>query len=119
MMQIKDLQITDASWTIGHLKTPEDCERAAVALIDVLSKIDRDLASDRAQTDVEWRRLATKVRTLRVQAQTEVNFLRTQLLISDESAFNAQFVSVCKQIDPVAYRVFADTVADLQQRQAA
>ena len=113
MKSPSELHITDPEWRIEHLSSAADCDAATAALIDVISKIDYDLASPRALSDPDWARRAAKVRSLRILAMHEVELLRASFLTTLETTWALQFVEVVKEISPHQYQVYADTVDDL------
>jgi hypothetical protein len=118
-IKIEDLQITGPEWTIGDLHTLEDYESASAALIDVLIKIESDLASPRAESDPDWKRMATRVRRFRLEAQREVEQRRQVLQIGQDALWNAQFVANCESIDPAMFKVVSDATDGQMFQQAA
>lgn len=108
IQNVDDLHITGPEWMVKHVLTIEDCNRAEGSLIDVLAKIDRDMASDRFNEDPDWKRTVIRVRTLRQSALEHIRARREALRQDYETVWNAQALVVLQQLDPLCFQHVTD-----------
>jgi transcription initiation factor IIE alpha subunit len=103
ILNVDDLYITGPEWQIKHVLTVADCDRAEGALIDVLAKIDRDMASERFANELEWKRNIVRIRALRSAALDHIRLRRDALRQDYDTVWNATALQVLKDIDPIAF----------------
>lgn len=113
IQKVSDLHITGPLWTIEHVRTLDDCDRAEAAIIDALAKMDRDLTTERALTDPQWVSAVHRVKTLREKALEAVRNIRTELKFDIQAHWNAQALVVLQQLDPTCYAHVAAATNEL------
>ena len=103
MIPACDLQISGPEWTTSALHNVEDCDRAIVALAEVISKIEADLTAPRAAADPEWAARAQKVLSMRKSARMHVYVLRKGFKIEFNSTWEKDLLVVIKGLDPALF----------------
>lgn len=101
-----NLQIKGPDYTVGDLKTIDDCDHAIADLAEIIADIEGRLASP-TNLDPEWRRRASRALSLKNAARSEVYSHRKDMKMSDWKRWETTFVAVVKRIDP---NVFATAV---------
>jgi hypothetical protein len=103
MIPASELHISGPEWTTATLQNVADCDRAIVALAEIIGKIEADLTSPRAAADPEWAVRAQKVLSMRKSARMHVYVLRKGFKIEFNSTWEKDLLQVIKQLDPALF----------------
>jgi len=103
MIPASELHITGPEWTTAALHNIADCDRAIVALAEIIGKIEADLTSPRATEDPPWAIRARKVLSMRQAARMHVYVLRKGFRIDFNSTWEKDLLTVIKQLDSALF----------------